>query len=47
MKISIIVPTYNEKDNIEKLITSISAVLEKFDYEIVFVYGNRSKSGKL
>ena len=37
MKISIIVPTYNEKDNIEKLITSISVVLEKFDYEIVFV----------
>ena len=38
--ISIIIPTYNEIENITPLIKSISAVLAKYKYEIIFVDDN-------
>ncbi len=37
MKISVIIPTFNEVDNVEKLISSISLAIKNFDFEIVFV----------
>jgi len=40
MKISVIVPTYNEAENIKKLIPMIDSVLEDYDYEIVVVDDN-------
>ena len=39
-KISIIIPTYNEKENIERLIPSISKNMEGYDYEIIVVDDN-------
>ncbi len=36
-KVSIIVPTYNEKDNIELLIERIDSALCEIDHEIIFV----------
>jgi dolichol-phosphate mannosyltransferase len=36
-KISLIIPTYNEKDNITPLIERIHRVLSGFDYEIILV----------
>ena len=38
--ISIVIPTYNEKDNIEKLVSEIESVLDTRDYEIIFVDDN-------
>lgn len=35
--ISIVIPTYNEKDNITKLITKISNTLEGYEYELIVV----------
>ena len=35
--ISIVIPTYNEKDNINNLVTRIDNALTGIDYEIVFV----------
>jgi len=43
-KISIVVPTYNEKDNIEPLVNRIAAALRSFDYEIIIV-DDDSKDG--
>ena len=40
MKISVIVPTYNEAENIKKLIPMIDSILEDYDYEIVVVDDN-------
>lgn len=40
MKISIIIPTYNEKDNIKKLIKKIFNSLKKYNFEIIFVDDN-------
>jgi dolichol-phosphate mannosyltransferase len=40
MKISVIVPTYNEAENIKKLIPKIDSVLKCYDYEIVVVDDN-------
>ncbi|AEC51491.1 dolichol-phosphate mannosyltransferase [Pyrococcus sp. NA2] len=37
MKISIIVPTYNERDNLEELFSRINASLKGYDYEIIVV----------
>jgi len=37
MKVSIIIPTYNERDNLEELFRRISAALKGHDYEIVVV----------
>lgn len=41
-KISIVIPTYNEIGNIQKLITNVQKVLEKYnpDYEIIVVDDN-------
>ena len=39
-KISIILPTYNEKDNIGQLIDEISNRLSKKDFEIIVVDDN-------
>ena len=40
MKISVIVPTYNEAENIKKLIPMIDSVLKDYDYEIIVVDDN-------
>lgn len=41
--ISIIIPTYDEKENIEKLIPIISGILEEgYDYEMIIVDDNSS-----
>ncbi|BAA29119.1 glycosyltransferase [Pyrococcus horikoshii] len=37
MKVSIIVPTYNERDNLEELFSRISSALKGYDYEIIIV----------
>ena len=39
-KLSIVIPTYNERDNITPLVTSLHRVLEKSDYEIIIVDDN-------
>ncbi len=38
--ISIIIPTYNERDNIIPLVERIDHALSNYDYEIVFVDDN-------
>jgi dolichol-phosphate mannosyltransferase len=38
--ISVIVPTYNERDNIEPLVVGIDRALEGEDYEIIFIDDN-------
>lgn len=40
VKISIIIPTYNERENIEKLIPLIDVYLKGLDYEIIVVDDN-------
>lgn len=40
MKTAIIIPTYNEKDNIELLVSKISESLVNIDYSIIFVDDN-------
>jgi len=40
MKMSIIVPTYNEAENIKKLIPVVDSVLKDYDHEIVVVDDN-------
>ena len=40
--ISIVVPTYNEKDNINLLVKRIDDALSSYDYEIVFIDDNSS-----
>ena len=40
MKISVIVPTYNEAENIKKLIPMIDSVLKDYDHEIIVVDDN-------
>ena len=37
MLLSIISPTYNEADNIIKLVNSIELTLRRYDYEIIFI----------
>ncbi|ASJ08444.1 dolichol monophosphate mannose synthase [Thermococcus siculi] len=37
MKVSVIVPTYNERDNLEELFARISNALKEYDYEIIVV----------
>jgi dolichol-phosphate mannosyltransferase len=41
-KISIVIPTYNEKDNIEPLLSRVGAVLQPYDYEILIIDDNSS-----
>jgi len=40
MKISVIVPTYNEAENIKRLIPMIYSVLKDYGYEIAVVNDN-------
>ena len=40
MKISIVVPTYNESENIEKLIPLVNSALKNYNHEIVIVDDN-------
>ena len=37
MKVSVIIPTYNERDNLEELFERISNALKGYDYEIIVV----------
>ena len=37
IELSIVVPTFNEKDNVEKLITSVEQVLPNVKWEIIFI----------
>ncbi len=37
MKISVIVPTYNERENLEELFERIDRSLKGYDYEIIVV----------
>jgi dolichol-phosphate mannosyltransferase len=45
-KISIIVPSYNERDNVRPLLTRIAAALAGYDYEVIIVDDN-SKDGTI
>jgi dolichol-phosphate mannosyltransferase len=45
-KVSLIIPTYNEKDNITPLVERISKALDGYNYEIVIVDDN-SKDGTI
>jgi len=45
-KVSLIIPTYNEKDNITPLIERISKALEGYNYDIIIVDDN-SKDGTI
>ncbi len=40
VEISIVVPTYNERENIENLLHAVSKTLEGYDYEIIVVDDN-------
>jgi dolichol-phosphate mannosyltransferase len=40
--ISILIPTYNEKDNIVPLVKRLHSVLSRFHYEILFIDDNSS-----
>jgi dolichol-phosphate mannosyltransferase len=40
VEISIVVPTYNERENIENLLIDVSKTLEGYDYEIIVVDDN-------
>lgn len=40
MKVSVVVPTYNERDNIDELLARISRALKGFEYEVVVVDDN-------
>ncbi|MEM5821026.1 MAG: glycosyltransferase, partial [Candidatus Aenigmatarchaeota archaeon] len=40
MDISIIVPVYNERENIEKLVKRISNALKNYKFEIIFIDDN-------
>ena len=37
IELSIVVPTFNEKDNVEKLIESIERALPERNWEIIFI----------
>jgi dolichol-phosphate mannosyltransferase len=45
-KISIIIPTYNEKDNIAPLLSRVDKALSGYDYEILIV-DDDSKDGTI
>ena len=40
MKVSIILPTYNERKNILHLVNSIKKYLNNYDYEIIIIDDN-------
>ncbi|NPA62370.1 MAG: glycosyltransferase family 2 protein [Methanococci archaeon] len=40
MKVSIVIPTYNERENIGKLISTLKSILENLNYEIIVVDDN-------
>ena len=40
MLLSIIIPTYNEAQNVESFVKAIESILEKDSYEIIFVDDN-------
>ncbi|AFK21729.1 glycosyltransferase [Pyrococcus sp. ST04] len=37
MKVSVVIPTYNERDNLEELFSRIDNALKNYDYEIIIV----------
>jgi len=40
MKVSVVVPTYNEAENIKKLVPLLDSVLKDYDHEIIIVDDN-------
>jgi glycosyltransferase involved in cell wall biosynthesis len=40
MKVSVVIPTYNERESIQKLLRSVSESLKEFEYEIIVVDDN-------
>ncbi len=46
-KYSIVIPTYNEKDNIELLVNGIRETLEDIDYEVIFVDDSKDGTDKI
>ncbi|MBP3296829.1 MAG: glycosyltransferase, partial [Lachnospiraceae bacterium] len=42
--ISIVVPTYNEKDNIRPLLSRIDGALPGIDYEVIFVDDSKDET---
>lgn len=40
MKVSVVVPTYNEAENIKKLIPLLDSILKDYDHEIIIVDDN-------
>lgn len=45
--LSVVVPTYNEKDNVEKLVEEISKTLKDEEYEIVFIDVSKDGTDKV
>ena len=39
-KVSLIIPTYNERDNIQPLVEQVDSALAGYDYELVFIDDN-------
>ena len=40
MKVSVVVPTYNEAENIKKLVPLLDSILKDYNYEIIIVDDN-------
>ncbi len=47
MKLSIIIPTYNEKNNIRPLLTLISEALASVEYEVIFVDDSKDETPQI
>ncbi len=46
-KLSVVVPTYNEKGNVERLVQKIGDALDGIDYEIVFIDDSRDETPEI
>ncbi|MCR5777903.1 MAG: polyprenol monophosphomannose synthase [Lachnospiraceae bacterium] len=46
-KLSVVVPTYNEKGNVENLVEQIGAALEGINYEIVFIDDSKDETPEI
>ncbi len=46
-KLSVVVPTFNEKGNVENLVAQIGAALEGIEYEIVFIDDSKDETPEI